>query len=116
MFQPIKLHAMKALLIIVTFSVLGFQLGLNQSMAQCYRCSYDLDWNKTNKSAAKVMKQQFPEAGKVDWYKCELGYLFAVEDFGDSTYTYVFSEDKKWLGKETRYIVVSVRPTTGPQL
>lgn len=96
---------MKTILASLAFLGVIMIFSIQDTTAQCYRCSYDLDWKKTGKNASKALKKQFPEVGKVNWYKCELGFLFAVEDFGDSTYTYVFSEDKKWLGKETRYIV-----------
>ncbi|MBL4704833.1 MAG: hypothetical protein JKY54_09945 [Flavobacteriales bacterium] len=96
---------MKKVYLVIILSSICLLMGFNQSIAQCYKCGAQIDWKASIKGPKKALKKQFPNAGKVKWFKCEFDYVFGVRDFGDSTITYVQSQDKKWFAKETRYMV-----------
>lgn len=98
---------MKALIswsgLLVTWLVVSATLA----NAQCYRCGADSSsWESITRGPDKALKKQFPDAGKVNWYACEFGYVFGVRNYGDSTKTYIFSKNNEWLGTETRSTVV----------
>jgi len=78
--------------------------------AQCYDCAYQKDEkNRTYFGPNKVLKKYTSETKKVNWYNCQNEIFYGVQHFGDSSITYIFSPEKKYLGKETRYFV-SVPP------
>lgn len=96
---------MKKLFLICNFLLLAIVAG-NSAIAQCYKCGADVtSWTALKKGPTKALKNMALSAEQVKWYSCEFGFKFGVKDYGDSTKTYIFSEDNKWLGTETRYMI-----------
>ncbi len=96
---------MKKFIVICSF-YLVVSAAFNIVYSQCYRCGADItSWTSLKKGPNKALKNMALSVDNIKWYSCEFGFKFGVKDYGDSTKTYIFSEDNQWLGTETRYIV-----------
>lgn len=80
-----------------------FLLVTTASFSQCYNCNYDRSDQKHTRGPKRTFKKDFPEIKKVKWYSCYDDINYGVRDYTDSTITYIYSKDKAFLGKETRY-------------
>ena len=80
-----------------------FLLLTTASLAQCYNCNYDRSDQKRTYGPKRTFKKDFSGIKKVKWYSCYDDINYGVRDYGDSTITYIYSKDKEYLGKETRY-------------
>lgn len=89
----------------IVLLALGLFVGNKNLYSQCFDCFTDKNTNKRYFGFKKSIKKQCPRPANTKWYKCTEGNIYGVEDFKDSTKTYVFSADKKWLATETRYMV-----------
>jgi len=72
------------------------------SFSQCYNCNYDRSDQNRTRGPKRAFKKDFPDLKKVKWYSCS-DIDYGVRDYSDSTITYIYSKEKEFLGKETRY-------------
>ena len=82
---------------------LSFLLVTTITLSQCYNCGSDRSDEKRTRGPKRAFKKDFSGIKKVKWYSCYDDINYGVRDYGDSTITYIYSKDKKYLGKETRY-------------
>ncbi|MFT6499988.1 MAG: hypothetical protein ACJASQ_000095 [Crocinitomicaceae bacterium] len=80
-----------------------FLLVTSVSFSQCYNCNYDRSDQKSTHGPKRTFKKDFPGIKKVKWYSCDDEINYGVRDYADSTITYIYSKEKAFLGKETRY-------------
>ncbi|NVK64474.1 MAG: hypothetical protein HWE22_07785 [Flavobacteriales bacterium] len=98
--------------LIVSFTLLLFT---TLSFSQCYNCNYDRSDQKRARGPKKAFKKDFPGIKKIKWYTCEDIIYYGVKNFSDSSITYIYSNDDKFLGKETRYFNRVVKYTEEPE-
>lgn len=75
------------------------------SFSQCYECANYRKQGLRTFGPKKAFKQDFQDVKKVKWYKVDKEIIKGVRDYGDSTVTYIYSKNKDFIGKETRYFV-----------